>query len=398
MCYVDIKCDLSQLQQNICCLGSLYRLVNIEHLVIRREVNEMTKEQSKLIDIIDDMCETKDILFHMMRSVKDIMTYNVKTLTLDDTIETCLEIMTENKIRHIPIVDNAAEEGEPFFVGIVSQRDIFRQMSPCMGKIDQADSNRKALKQLLVQIVTRKPKCASPETPIQDATAMMVENRIDSIPILFENDLVGIVTATDVLKLFAKLHAIGQQCVDKTTTGPRRRFVDLLAGNSDNAVWALSSVLGTVKDIMTEEVVSLEEQDDVDKVMKVMQKGRFRHVPIVDRQKKLVGIISDRDVLRILPYRKGQRKPQSEVFRAELFDVEPYEPVVRQQVYRIMSRDVIHVKPDCGFYDVVKMLHEMKISSVPVIDEDKNLLGIATVTDVMRGLLAAYALFEKASD
>ena len=358
----------------------------------------MTKHQSKLIDIIDDMCETKDILFHMIRSVKDIMTYNVKTLTLDDTIGTCLEIMTENKIRHIPIVDNAAEEGEPNFVGIVSQRDVFRQISPYLEKIGQADSDIKALKQPLVQIVTRKPKCASPDNPIQDATTLMVENRVDSIPVLFENDLVGIVTSTDVLELFVKLHATGQQCGEKAKTGPRRRFVDLLAGNSDKAVWALSSVLGTVKDIMTEEVVSLEEQDDLDKVMKVMQKGKFRHVPVVDRQKKLVGIISDRDVLRILPYRKGQRKPQSEVFRAELFDVEPHEPVIRQQVYRIMNQNVIHVQPDCGFYDVVKMLHEMKISSVPVIDEDNKLLGIATVTDVMRGLLAAYALFEKASD
>jgi acetoin utilization protein AcuB len=357
----------------------------------------MTKDQSKLIDIIDDMCETKDILFHMMRSVKDIMTYNVKTLTLDDTIETCLAIMTENKIRHIPIVDNAAEEGDALFVGIVSQRDIFRQISPCMGKISQADSDRKALKQLLVQIVTRKPKCASPETPIQDATTLMVENRIDSVPVLFENDLVGIVTATDVLKLFVRLHAIGQLYEEKSKTGQRRRFVDLLAGNSDKAAWALSSVLGTVKDIMTEQVVSLEEQDDVDKVMKVMQKGKFRHVPVVDRDKKLVGIISDRDVLRLLPYRKGQRKPQSEVFRAELFDVEPHEPVIRQQVYRIMNQNVIHVQPDCDFYDVVKMLHEMKISCVPVTDEDKNLLGIATVTDVMRGLLAAYSLFEKTS-
>jgi len=357
----------------------------------------MTKQQSKLIDIIDDMCETKDILFHMMRSVKDIMTYNVKTLTLDDTIETCLEIMTENKIRHIPIVDNAAAEGEPLFVGIVSQRDIFRQISPRMGKISKADSGIKALKQLLVQIVTRKPKCASPETPIQDATALMVENRIDSVPVLFENDLVGIVTATDVLKLFARLHAIGQLSGEKAKTGPRRRFVDMLAGNSDKAVRALSSVLGTVKDIMTEQVVSLEEQDDLNKVMKVMQKGKFRHVPVVDRQKKLVGIISDRDVLRFLPYRKGQRKPQSEVFRAELFDVEPHEPVIRQQVYRIMNRNVIHVQPACCFYDVVKMLNEKKISCVPVIDEDKKLLGIATVTDVMRGLLAAYALFEKSS-
>ncbi len=41
------------------------------------------------------------------------------------------------------------------------------------------------------------------------------------------------------------------------------------------------------------------------------------------------------------------------------------------------------------------MLYEMKISCLPVTDEDKKLVGIVTVTDVMRGLLAAYRLFEK---
>ncbi len=227
---------------------------------------------------------------------------------------------------------------------------------------------------------------------------MMVENRVDSVPVLSKNDLVGIVTSTDVLKLFVRLNAIGQLRVKKTKIGPRRRFVDMLAGNSDKAIWALSSALGTVKDIMTEQVVSLEEQDNLEKVMKVMQNGKFRHVPVVDKQNKLIGIISDRDVLRILPFRKSQRKPQSEVFRAELFDVEPNEPVVWQQVYRIMNKDVIHVQPGCSFNDAVKMLHDMKISCLPVTDDNKKLLGIATVTDVMRGLLAAYALFEQALD
>ena len=355
----------------------------------------MTKHQPKLIDIINDKCNTKDVLCHMVRNVKDIMTYEVKTLTLDDTIGTCLEIMTENKIRHIPVVDNATEEGDPNFVGIVSQRDVFRQISPYLETIGQASSDIKALQQLLVQIVTRTPKCASPESSIQHATTLMVENRVDSVPVLFDNDLVGIVTATDVLRLFVRLHAIGHLYEEKAKTEPRRRFVDLLAGNSDEAVSVLSSVLGTVKDIMTDQVVCLEAHDNLDKVMKVMQKGKFRHVPVVDKQQKLVGIISDRDVLRLLPFRKGQRKPQSEVFRAELFDVDPYEPVTHQQVYRIMNRDVIHVQLSCDFHDVVKMLHENKISCVPVTDKDKKLLGIATVTDVMRGLLAAYALFEK---
>ncbi|MCP4261601.1 MAG: CBS domain-containing protein [Planctomycetes bacterium] len=357
----------------------------------------MTKQQSRLIDIIDDMCETKDVLFHMVRTVKDIMTYNVKTLTLDDTIGMCLKIMTNNKIRHIPVLDIATEkEYKPYFMGIVSQRDVFRQVSPYIEKDGKADSDMMALRQLLVQIVTRKPKCATPETPIQEATKLMVENRVDSVPVLSGNDLVGIVTSTDILKLFVKLHEIGQTCNEKEQTGPRRRFVDLLAGNSDKAIWALSSVLGAVKDIMTEQVVSLEEHDSLGKVMKVMQKGKFRHVPVVDKNNTLIGIISDRDVLRFLPFRKGQRKPQSEVFRAALFDVEPKEPVIWQQVYRIMNKDVIHVQPGCSFHDAVKMLHDMKISCLPITDENKKLLGIATVTDVMRGLLAAYTVFEKA--
>ncbi len=43
----------------------------------------------------------------------------------------------------------------------------------------------------------------------------------------------------------------------------------------------------------------------------------------------------------------------------------------------------------------VKMLYEMKISCLSVTDDGNKLLGIVTVTDVLRGLLAAYALFEK---
>ncbi len=43
----------------------------------------------------------------------------------------------------------------------------------------------------------------------------------------------------------------------------------------------------------------------------------------------------------------------------------------------------------------VKMLYEMKISCLPVTDDGNKLLGIVTVTDVIRGLLAVYALFEK---
>ncbi len=354
------------------------------------------KRQFRLIDLIDDMCDGKDVFLRLVRNVKDVMTYNVKTLTLDDTIETCLKTMRENDIRHVPIVDIAMEKEEkPYFVGIVSQRDVFRQISPYLGKVGETDSDVKARKQLLEKIVTRKPKSVSPETPIQDMITIMVNDRIDSVPVLLDRDLVGIVTATDVLKLFVRLDAIRQLCRKKIETEQSRRFVDLLSGDSDRAMLVLSSVLRTVKDIMTEPVAFVEEQENLAKVIEVMQMGKFRHMPVVDKQKRLVGIISDRDILHLLPFRGGQRQSRSEVFRAELFDIDPNESVIRQPINRIMKQDVIHVHPNCGISEAVEMLHEMRISCLPVTDDEKKLLGIATVTDVMRGLLAAYALFEK---
>lgn len=82
----------------------------------------------------------------------------------------------------------------------------------------------------------------------------------------------GIVTATDILKVFIRVDAIGRLCREKTKTEERGRFVDLLSKDSDHAVLALSSVLRTVKDIMTEQVVCLEERNDLAKVMEVMQR------------------------------------------------------------------------------------------------------------------------------
>jgi len=357
----------------------------------------MPDEQFRLIDLLDDLSAGRDVFFKSVCLVKDVMTKDVKTLTLDDTIEMCIKFMKEHRVRHIPVVDSpTGEYAEQYFVGIVSQRDVFRQISPYLGKIGEEDSDSKALKQPLVQLVTRNPKSVSPETAIQEMITLMVDNHINMVPVLIDRNLVGIVTSTDILKLFIRLDTIRQLCSKaEKKTEQRMRFVDLLSGNSDKVMPAFSTVLRTVEDIMTEQVVCLEEQESLAKVMEVMQQGKFRHVPIVDKQKKLLGIISDRDVLRYLPFHSRPFEPRTEVFRARLFNVAPNELVIQQALHHIMRRDVTHVLPSCDFYTAVKMLYEMNISCLPVTDEDKKLVGIVTVRDVMRGLLAAYGLFEK---
>jgi len=72
------------------------------------------------------------------------------------------------------------------------------------------------------------------------------------------------------------------------------------------------------------------------------------------------------------------------------FAVDPDEQEFTLSLGRIMTRDVVHVEPDCTVYDAAQMLHEMRISCLPVADEAKKVRGILTASDLIRALLAAY--------
>jgi len=356
----------------------------------------MATEQFRLIDVIDDICAGKDVFFRSVRFTKDIMTKDVKTLTLDDTVETCDKFMKDNKIRHICVMDPPTEEGgKAVFVGVVSGRDIDRQISPYVGKIGEKDADQKALRQQLTRIVTRQPKSASPETLIPHMIATMLDNRVDMVPVLADGELVGIVTASDIIKIFVRLNTIRQLCANVEKQQKRLRLADLASGSSLDLAALISSAVQTVEDSMTERVICLDEQDNLGKAVEVMQAGKFRHIPIVNKQRKIVGIVSDRDILRHLPSTTRRFASQTELFRSELFGIDPNDPSLNLRVTGVMTRDVVSVLPSCSFNNAVKTLHETGVNCLPVVDEEKKILGIATVSDVMSTMLAAYRLTEK---
>ncbi len=358
--------------------------------------DNMATEQFRLIDVIDDMCDGKDVFFRSVHFTKDIMTKDVKTLTLDDTVETCDKSMKDNKIRHVCVMDPPTEEGEKaVFVGVVSGRDINRQISPYVGKIGEEDTDQRALRQQLTQIVTRQPKSASPETPIPHMIATMLDNRVDMVPVLVDGELVGVVTASDIIKIFVRLNTIRQLCANVEKQQKRPRLADVVSGSSLDLTALISSVVQTVEDSMTEQVICLEKQDNLGKAVEVIQKRKFRHVPIVDEQRRLMGIVSDRDILRRLPFVERPCASQTEVFRGDLFGVSSKDPSLRLRITDVMTRDVVSVLSSCSFSSAVKTLHETKINCLPVVDEEKKILGIFTVSDVLRTMLAAYRLTGK---
>ncbi len=124
-----------------------------------------------------------------MLQVRDSMAREIVTLSPDETAATALALCRERRIRHLPVL----KEGR--LVGIVSDRDL-RSSTPALGDPARAA----ALQEVLVEdVMAREVVSVLPDDPIEQAANTMRERKIGCLPVLEGDELVGIVTASDVM-------------------------------------------------------------------------------------------------------------------------------------------------------------------------------------------------------
>jgi CBS domain-containing membrane protein len=133
----------------------------------------------------------------------------------------------------------------------------------------------------------------------------------------------------------------------------------------------------TVAEIMTRKVVTLYEEDNLERLSQELGQFRFRHLPVVD-DGKLVGILSQRDLLRatVSGFDQGALAHAREArFLEETF------------VRDLMHTDVQTARPDEPLRSAASRMLEGHIGALPVVDERGMLLGIVTENDIMRAAL-----------
>ena len=126
------------------------------------------------------------------------------------------------------------------------------------------------------------------------------------------------------------------------------------------------------KDLMTRDIVSLDENEHLDHLDDAMRLLRFRHMPVTDGG-KLIGLVSERDLARVLGSSLLPHKGRQDRFLAEHF-----------RVADIMTTDVETVAPDAALVDVAAKMVTRKLGCVPVVDADGTLVGIITEADFVR--------------
>lgn len=118
-----------------------------------------------------------------------------------------------------------------------------------------------------------------------------------------------------------------------------------------------------VRDVMTSTVLSAPESAQIDTTDAEMKFARIRHMPIVDGDGRLRGIVSAHDLMRAMAKERGRMKIP---------------------VAMVMRADVFTVRPEALLSAAIGQMIENKISALPVVDEENKLVGIVTDTDVMR--------------
>lgn len=126
-----------------------------------------------------------------------------------------------------------------------------------------------------------------------------------------------------------------------------------------------------VRDRMSSPAVTVAPNTPFQDALQQMRDHRFRRLPVIDPKGKLVGIISERDLLHAAP---------SSATSLSIWEV--HYLLTKIQVRDIMTADVITTTPDTPIEDAASVMATHKIGGLPVVDGDGNVIGVITETDI----------------
>jgi acetoin utilization protein AcuB len=123
--------------------------------------------------------------------VHEWMTRNPVTVSKDENVRGCMDLMTEHSIRHLPVV-----EGQKL-VGFVTESDL-REVS----------STSSAEGTSIEDFMVIDPITVSPDTDIEDAAKLIYYHKIGGLPVVDNEEFVGIITVVDLLGVFIELMGV----------------------------------------------------------------------------------------------------------------------------------------------------------------------------------------------
>jgi acetoin utilization protein AcuB len=139
--------------------------------------------------------------------VKERMSYPVITIHPELPMQDALSLMLKEQIRRLPIVDKHGR-----LIGIVSERDLLHASPSDATSLSFNEVNYLLSKITVEEVMSKNVITVKEGTPLEEAARIMTDNEIGGLPVVRDNEVVGIITKIDLFKIFLEL--IGaRECV-----------------------------------------------------------------------------------------------------------------------------------------------------------------------------------------
>jgi CBS domain-containing protein len=199
-----------------------------------------------------------NLLAAINESIRAIMTEKVLTLRSDARIADAASLIVDKRMGGLPIVD----EGE-VLCGIVTERDVMKVLS--------AERSQG----LVEEIMSTALKVTGPETPIGEATKEMITHRFRRLPVVKDDVLYGIVTATDIMKYL----------------GTGAVFQRMVTGNVAE-VMALP-----VRTLVSGNLHTIDPKKNVNEAAREMLARNVGALPVIE-DARLIGLVTEFDLVK----------------------------------------------------------------------------------------------------
>jgi CBS domain-containing protein len=277
-----------------------------------------------------------------MIKVEDVMNEEIITIEDNEQVSHARNLMLKYGYSHILVVNQ-----EDKLTGIVTEKDITRKMRAKGPKWKRRPIDKISIH----RVMTPNPLTISPHRELREAVELMIKNNISSIPIIDEEEIVGIITKGELIEFYSQ------------------KF---------SGKWKVSN-------LMTRNVITVNENHSIGHVIGIMEEKRISKI-VVMRDQEPVGIITPANI-------SFADVDDLETGVEKIYFLRPVEGKSKRNVREvslltagdIMKNDLVKIHQDEDAANAADIMVKNNISGVPVVENDE-LVGIITRTDLIRGI------------
>ncbi len=346
-----------------------------EDLPVIVEIVDTPARIADFLTVVDALVEEGSIvvqdgqaIFHLPLRIRDVMTENVATVELRTPLPAVVDLLLRREVKAVPVMKGGRVEG------IITGGDLLSRAKMPL-RLDMHGQLPLELRSGQTQdpeyggrvaqdIMTSPARTLNIKTTVLDALGIMAKNNIKRLPVTADDGtLLGIVSRTDVLAAIAKVSSVAGH-------------LEILP----------SGVRSTAQDALFTTVPTAGPDTPLPTILEQLISSPLRRVVIVDKDKKILGIVHDWDLLR----RFAEQESPGLVSRlvAALTQRDAAMPALAGVAGDVMTTQVITVRPTAPLAEVIGILVEKKIKRVVVADDAGHLLGIVDRDAVLKALAA----------